>query len=209
MPQVLNSNAKKINYDEVLKACSLQLKTVKNPNIADNEKCLEILKKYFIQTNPLLNINESLKDLQNKDTGWTPLLCCCYMEFTEGVYFLLDQGANPNIVSKDGKSPLSISSIKNKISIVNKLIKKGAKVNYIDFQGKTALMEACEKGNPDTVKLLLESDADVKIKSKNNKSCIDFAMEAGNYNIVKHVEHHYFDSILDKKDSQERQKTKI
>lgn len=209
MTQVSNVKSKKINYDEILKACSLQIKTMKNPNIADNEKCLDILKKYFIATNPLVDINQSLKDFKNKDTGWTPLLCCCFMEFTDGVCFLLDQGANPNIVGKDGKSPLAISSIKNKISIVNRLIKKGAKINYIDFQGKTALMEACEKGNPDTVKLLLESHADIKIKSKANKSCIDFAMEAGNYNIVKHVEHHYFDSILDKKDSQERQKTKI
>lgn len=209
MTQALNVNILKLNYDEILKACSLQLKTIKNPNITDNEKCLEILKKYFFAENPLIDINQSLKDSQNKDVGWTPLLCCCYMEFVEGVYFLLEQGANPNVVGKDGKSPLSISSIKNKISIVNRLIKKGAKIDYIDFQGKTALMEACEKGNTDTIKLLLESHADVKIKNKDNKNCVDFAMEAGNYNVIKHVQHHYFDSILDKKDSQDKQKTKI
>lgn len=187
---------------ELTKACSLGY--TKPDRLPDNKKCLEILKKYFTSDSP----NIHLVDIKGKST-WTPLMLCCYFEFLDGVNFLLENGASPNFVGTDGKSPLSILAIKNKTSLIHKLIKKGASVDYKDKQGKTALMEACEKGNFDNVKAFLENKANIKIKNIKNKTCLDIALEAGQYNIVKYTEHFYFDSTLTKKESPENKKTKI
>lgn len=187
---------------ELTKACSLGY--LNADGLPDNKKCLEILKNCFASNSP----NIHLIDVKGKQT-WTPLMLCCYFEFLDGINFLLENGANPNLVGIDGKAPLSILAIKNKTSLIHKLIKKGAVVDYTDKQGKTALMEACEKGNFDNVKAFLENKANIKIKNSKDKTCLDIALEAGQYNIVKYTEHFYFDSTLTKKDNIEVKKTKI
>lgn len=187
---------------KVNQACSLGYKN--QSGLPDNKKCLEVLKSCFSENSPDFHLMNN----KGKPT-WTPLMVCCYYEFLDGVSFLLENGADPNLVGIDGKSALSILAIKNKTSLIHKLIKKGAKVDYTDLQGKTALMEACEKGNLDNVKAFLEHKANIKIKNTKQKTCLDIALEAGQYNIVKYTEHFYFDSTLTKKDSTETKKTKI
>lgn len=193
-----------VNHEEVSAACTLGIFKAKT-QIRDTQKCIEILQKNFQNVNP----NIYLKNKNGEETSWTPLMMCVFTEFFDGVDFLLEQGADPNMVGKDGKSPLSIAAIKNKPSIIKKLLKANAEINYKDVQGRTALMNACESGIFDNVKTLLENKADIKIKNIKNKTCIDIGIEKEQYDIIKYVEHFYFDSVLKPKSTPDKAKTKI
>lgn len=197
-----------INY-EITEACSLLHKDPNDINIPDTAKCLSILKKHFNKENSNIKINSYCKNKVGVETSWSPLIACIYVGFSEGVNYLLEQGADPNFCGKDGFSPLSIAAQKTKLAIPLKLIKKGAKVNFRDIRGKTALMQACEVGNLDLVKILLEAQADIKIKSNDQKDCLSFAMEKEKFNIVRYIENYYLNKTLASKDNVEIKKTKI
>lgn len=183
-----------INHEEVSLACIRYY--VKN-GAMDKEKCLKILEDAFENNSP----NIYLKDKKGIENSWTPLMMCCFSEFYEGVKYLLSKGANPNMPGKDGKTCLSICSIKDKVTITQLLYKKGAEINMKDKQGKTALMNACEKGNFDQVQFLLANKADIKIKNNENKDSIDIGREYKRYNIVSYLEHFYLNLTLDKKEN--------
>jgi ankyrin repeat protein len=194
----------KINHDEISIACNLGFAKV-GSNAPDTEKCIDIIRKNFASNNP----NIYLKNKKGEDSAWTPLMMCVFKEYYDGVDFLLEIGADPNMVGKDGKSALSIAAIKNKPSIIKRLLKAKAEINYSDLNGRTALMNACECGSFDNVKTLLENKADIKIKNKKNQTCIDVGIEKKEYDIIKYLEHFYFDSVLKPKNTPEKAKTKI
>ena len=193
-----------INHKELGTACNLGFSKV-DSNSPDKDKCIEIIKSSFIKDSP----NMYLKNIKGEECSWTPLMMCVYTEFYDGVVFLLEIGADPNMVGKDGKSPLYLAALKNKASIVKILLKAKAEINYADLQGKTALMNACECGIFENVKTLLENKADIKIKNKNNQTCIDVGIEKKNYDIIRYLEHFYFDSKLKPKSTLDKAKTKI
>lgn len=189
-----------INHEEISQAC---IRIYKKDGIVDTSRCLKILEDNFTNLSPNIYLKE-----RNGEDSWTPLMYCCWFEFYEGVKLLLSKGADPNMEGKDGKTCLSISSIKNKVNISQLLIKKGALVDKQDKQGKTALMNACEQGNIEQIKLLVENKANIKEKNHNNQDCIQIVMEKKKYNIVKFLEHFYLNSTLNVKDKA-KLKTKI
>jgi len=88
-------------------------------------------------------------------------------------------GADPNLASANGQTPLMMASARGCVEAMRLLIEKGAEVNQRDGAGETALMFACASGNPDAARLLIDRGADVKIKSKRNETALGFAGTAG------------------------------
>jgi len=79
------------------------------------------------------------------------------------VSFLLDVGANPNIVNRQGVTPLHIACSaeqKSQIPLINKLLSCGANVNLKDTDGKTALHYAAVFC-PDALPSLLKAGPDL------------------------------------------------
>ena len=61
------------------------------------------------------------------------------------VKFLIDRGANPNLVDQNGVSPLHEAVIASKKGVVQLLINGGADVNKTDNYKKTPLSLAASK----------------------------------------------------------------
>jgi uncharacterized protein len=79
---------------------------------------------------------------------------------------LLKAGANPNIVSSTGESPLMSAARTGGVEIVKALLGHGANPNAKEnVRGQTALMWAAAQNHPDVVRVLLEHGADVHART--------------------------------------------
>ena len=96
-----------------------------NPNLI-----IYFIKKYNISV------------LSQDEQGNTPLHWACYNSSEEAINFLLSYMTDKkdiNIKNKEGKTPLHISILTEKPSLIKKLIKRGADINIKDKEGKTPI----------------------------------------------------------------------
>ena len=97
-----------------------------------------------------LDINAMCTDL-----GITPLLFCLSQGKLEAANYLLAEGADENLKSKDGWTVLSAAAMSGNVAAIEMLLKRGHNPNSRDGCDKTPLMWAAEKGNKAAVEFLL------------------------------------------------------
>ena len=81
------------------------------------------------------------------------------------VRMLLDAGADPNMKSSRGDTPLLMSANEGNLGITKLLLQRGAQPNIVGRSGYTPLHQAACNGNIDVVKELLEKGADPNMTS--------------------------------------------
>ena len=87
--------------------------------------------------------------------GVTPLLFCLGQGKLEAANYLLAEGADENLKSKDGLTVLSAAAMSGNVAAIEMLLKRGHNPNSRDGCHKTPLMWAAEKGNKAAVEYLL------------------------------------------------------
>lgn len=118
----------------------------------------------------------------------TPLAYACgsnvdasYTPNPKVVELLLQGGADPNIPTADGWSPLHCAVESGDVKIVELLLKYNANVNYLAQGHTTALAYACygtkHKPNLKVVELLLQSGADPYIATENGETPLSLALD--------------------------------
>jgi len=121
--------------------------------------------------------------------GFAPLHLSAVFGCNDIVKLLLKNGADPNLKTKIGKTPLSIiagtDEYGDNVSICKLLISKGADVNAKDKHGYTPLMAAGRVGNVSICKLLISKGADVNTKDKHGHTPLMAAAKGGNVSICK------------------------
>jgi ankyrin repeat protein len=95
----------------------------------------------------------------------------------EMVRLLLDYGATPNIMDKDGRTPLYRAAEKGYTEIVKLLVSKGAIIDTADKDGKTPLYVACQNCDTELIKFLLSEGADINVADKDGKVAVVVAAE--------------------------------
>jgi hypothetical protein len=108
------------------------------------------------------------------------------------VNFLINRGADVNIKSDDGLTPLMVAVDNNDIDSVKLLLKANAELEHQDEFGYTALAYAVGNLNYDICKLLLENKADPTIKLqfsryKHIDIDSDTSLELFAYKVYKHI----------------------
>jgi hypothetical protein len=98
---------------------------------------------------------------------------------------LLEKGADVNIKSEFGETPLIEAIRSDNIVIIRLLLEKGANLNARDDVGLTPFFAAIKSGSIDITKLLLKKGADVNARDNSGKTPLMLAAERGNLDIAK------------------------
>lgn len=99
-------------------------------------------------------------DINHRDwIGCTPVF---YIE-KNALEELLRSGAEVNVVSKHGKTPLIERVSKQETDSVKLLLEYGADVNRIDGYGYSVLRTACVRGNSQIAEMLIDAGADIEV----------------------------------------------
>jgi len=112
------------------------------------------------------------------NNGWTPLhLACRYSKDKSLLEFLLAQGADPLILTNDGRSILYFAASKGNLIGISFAL-QFCDVNLRDKDGKTPLYYGVhENASIDALQLLLDAGADPEIRNNTNyKTAIDLAV---------------------------------
>lgn len=115
------------------------------------------------------NINQACPE-----DGMTPLIVACIKGHEEVVKFLIDRGADVNLVKQNDVTPLFCASGKGNVNIVKMLIEAKANVDLFRKSDEvTPIFHAASKGFLDVVALLIDAKANLhkisKIKQANGK----------------------------------------
>jgi uncharacterized protein len=115
-------------------------------------------------------------------TGQTPFLRASISADLTVMHLLLDKGADPNIATLAGTTPLmaaagvnyvdgqTYSESKQFMQAVELCLERGADVNAANSMGITALIGAVNRGSNDIIALLVEKGAKLDIKDKDGRT---------------------------------------
>lgn len=97
--------------------------------------------------------------------GWAPIHAACTSGHLAGIRVLLEAGADVNVASGEGTTPLMMA-VGSQMSasaagVVKLLLENGAKTGVPDCNGRTALHLAAERGDLETCRLLIEAGEDL------------------------------------------------
>lgn len=138
----------------------------------------------------LLMDHEGVVSLDTRDIlNWRPRRVAIDLMRERIVRILLVHGANVNVRTKEGHSPLFYAVITGHRNLVKLLISKGANVNDQTTDGQTALIAACQRGLSKIAEILIYHQADVNLKSKQGVTALS-SMRQDNRTaevIVRHI----------------------
>ena len=119
----------------------------------------------FIET--LIDLGANV-NAQRSDDKVTPLILSADCNNFLAVNLLLDHGADANIASADGNSPMHRAVSNGFFDIAKRLVEKGSDVNLQNKEGITPLFLGVKNKHEQLIKLLIENEADVNIGYKKN-----------------------------------------
>lgn len=93
----------------------------------------------------------------------TPLIAAAGNGHDRIAWYLLSEGADPNLADRSGRTPLIAASAKGSQRLVKVMLSAGAHVNASGAQGQTPVSAAAEAGNLSVVKTLLAAGGNVNI----------------------------------------------
>jgi ankyrin repeat protein len=115
-------------------------------------------------------------------TGQTPFLRAALSSDLTVMHLLLDKGADPNIATLAGTTPLmaaagvnwvggqTYSESKQFLQAVELCLEKGADVNAVNSMGITAVIGAVNRGSDDILELLVKKGASLDVKDKQGRT---------------------------------------
>lgn len=165
----------KLSESELKFAQELVSKALINHNKEDISESLNILKKYYDKSNPILDINGFIPNCGS----WTPLAVAAYFNNYRAINSLIALGAEVNFAHDEMSYPLQLAAAKGYEVSVMYLIKAGADINLRDKSGKSALMRVAERS--DTKKTMLDHFLNESI----NKQKLDMSIWQESLDIAK------------------------
>ncbi|HJQ69065.1 MAG TPA: protein kinase [Blastocatellia bacterium] len=98
---------------------------------------------------------------------------------------MLAEGANPNEVTTNHRTPIMSASAQGYADVVKALIEAGADVNAKDGDGDTSLHDTAVQGRTELARLLLEAKADVNAANNAGETALIIGSRKGFVDFVK------------------------
>ncbi len=156
---LLDKTAKKSTADvEHKNQCSQNWTALNYAVYTGNVKLSESVFKSFLEKKGDINALTSCND-----DNWALLHYAVYYGNFDMVGFLIDKGANIEIRSKEGKTPLHLAVEEAKQNIINLLLDRGADIEAKNNDGRTPLYLAAYNNDSGVIELLCS-----RIKTKSN-----------------------------------------
>ena len=150
----------------------------------NREKIDEMLFSYDID-----DIKEAVKKYKvslntQYPSGWLLENYVIDDDYTDIVKYLLDNGANPNIMM-EGITPLGVTALYDCPNMAELLVNNGADLELAISNGDTALIIGAREGSENTVAKLISLGADVNAKNKSGKTAMSIAKTKQIANMLK------------------------
>tara|TARA_B100001113_G_scaffold308361_1_gene270491 strand:- start:2939 stop:6778 length:3840 start_codon:yes stop_codon:yes gene_type:complete len=170
-------------YYKLTELCSLLLQHGANPNVRDNDgdtplhlcmmsTCEGVTNGNLVRT--LIAYNANVNDLN--DDYESPLKYAVLYHCTEGVRVLLQNGASPNAIDREGNTILNAAfklgiTMNDNINVIKLLLQYGADPNlrdvtYGENSKITPIFTAITTGNEEGLRLLIQKGARINIICK-------------------------------------------
>jgi uncharacterized protein len=142
----------------------------------------------------LLNAGGSIDDADAQ--GHTALHTACFCGSQQCAVFLVERGANANLRSKKGATPLAWAAHKGHVSVVKALLDHGADVNGENASGPVVapseieivpLLGAARNNRLDALRLLLDRGADMEKKNQRGETALHAAAARDALECVKEL----------------------
>ena len=109
---------------------------------------------------------------------------------------LIKLGASPDVIDKNGYTPLMYAVIRQDNEFLDLLLNKNANLNELDKKGRTAIMYAAIKNNIYATKKLVEHKANMYKSKDKGWSVYRYAKEFGYKEIEKLLGNFNFDELI-------------
>lgn len=116
--------------------------------------------------------------------GWIALHLAASKGHAEVVKVLLDEGADPSLVTAQGSSALHLAVCSGRVGAIQALVAEGAPCALRDAGGNTALHVAATRGQVSAVLALLEGGAPVDSLNQAGDTALHIAAAAGRVGVV-------------------------
>ena len=126
-----------------------------------------LLKEVKRGTDALTEHVESGGDVNLMCKGTTLLCEASRHGNSDGVQYLLDHGANPDLCDMTLCSPIYLAASHGRLTILQMLVEAGADLNKRNQNGFTALVSAIQNGHDDCALQLIDAGAEVNISRPN------------------------------------------
>ena len=126
-------------------------------------------------------------DLNHQEiNNCTTLYCAVQEKHADMVQVLIDAGADIEIKTDSGRSPLHVASIEGALATVKMLVKAGADVRATDAKGNTCLILAACCGHTDTVRYLVGlPEVDLNHQKISNYTALHVAVSRKHADVVQ------------------------
>ncbi len=135
----------------------------------DGDKATELL-------NQPGNVLVNSRDLSNGETG---LHIAAQRRDAVWIRFLLGKGANPNIETRTGVTPLETAVQLGFVEGVEALLAGGASANTTNAAGETPLISAVHRRDVEMIRLLVDKGADPLRTDNSGRTARDYAELGG------------------------------
>jgi hypothetical protein len=153
--------------------------------IASAEPIVEAAKNGDLQTVKTILAKDPSKLNATDESKYTALHWASMRAHWDVAEFLIEKGADLNVVGGDGGTQINWAVHHDNVDIIKLMVEKGAKLNIRNRWGMTELHTAIWRGCIHVVEYLLDQGSDPMVRTNEGWTAMHYAFRSGHDNIIE------------------------